>query len=162
MNSRNEVDNSQSAGYADRIRSAFVFSSALLLLATATAKLLSLSSGTKLLLAGDPIWGISFRHLLLAVAMLEIAIAAFCLIGKQQTAGLLAISWVSTLFLIYRVGLWHMDWKKPCGCMGNLTDAFKIDVHTADMVMKVILAYLLIGSYSTLFWLWIQKKNTAS
>jgi len=25
--------------------------------------------------------------------------------------------------------------------------------------MKIILAYLLIGSYATLFWLWRQRKN---
>lgn len=27
--------------------------------------------------------------------------------------------------------------------------------------MKIILAYLLIGSYATLFWLWRQKRKEA-
>jgi cbb3-type cytochrome oxidase subunit 3 len=26
--------------------------------------------------------------------------------------------------------------------------------------MKIILAYLLLGSYATLFWLWRQRKKT--
>jgi len=28
--------------------------------------------------------------------------------------------------------------------------------------MKIILAYLLIGSYATLFWLWLQRKKAIS
>jgi len=30
------------------------------------------------------------------------------------------------------------------------------------MAMKIILAYLLIGSYATLFWLWRQRKKSVS
>ena len=32
-------------------------------------------------------------------------------------------------------------------------DALHIPPQVADMAMKIILAYLLIGSYATLFWL---------
>jgi hypothetical protein len=42
--------------------------------------------------------------------------------------------------------------------MGNLTDALHIPPQTADTAMKIILAYLLLGSYGTLFWLWRQKR----
>ena len=41
--------------------------------------------------------------------------------------------------------------------MGNLTDALHIPPQTADTAMKIILAYLLIGSYASLFWLWRQR-----
>jgi cbb3-type cytochrome oxidase subunit 3 len=37
-----------------------------------------------------------------------------------------------------------------------------IPPQTADTAMKIILAYLLIGSYATLFWLWRQQKREIS
>jgi hypothetical protein len=40
--------------------------------------------------------------------------------------------------------------------MGSLTDTLHISPVVADNIMKVVLAYLLIGSYVTLFWLWRQ------
>jgi cbb3-type cytochrome oxidase subunit 3 len=43
--------------------------------------------------------------------------------------------------------------------MGNLADALHIPPQIADTAMKIILAYLLIGSYATLFWLWRQKRK---
>jgi hypothetical protein len=33
-------------------------------------------------------------------------------------------------------------------------------MQAADAAMKIILAYLLIGSHATLFWLWRQKRKT--
>jgi cbb3-type cytochrome oxidase subunit 3 len=45
--------------------------------------------------------------------------------------------------------------------LGNLTDALHIPPQAADTAMKIILAYLLIGSYATLFWLWRQRGKNA-
>jgi hypothetical protein len=70
------------------------------------------------------------------------------------------LAWLSTSFLIYRFGLVWAGYHKPCPCLGNLTDALHIPPQTADTAMKIILAYLLIGSYATLFWLWRQKWKT--
>jgi hypothetical protein len=42
---------------------------------------------------------------------------------------------------------------KPCKCLGNLTDAIHIPPQTAESVMKITLAYLLVGSYVTLFYI---------
>jgi hypothetical protein len=61
--------------------------------------------------------------------------------------------------LVYRLGLWWMDWHRPCNCLGNLTDALHISPQAADNVMKVLLAYLLIGSYALLSWHWRQKQR---
>ena len=72
------------------------------------------------------------------------------------------VVWLATSFLVYRIGLVWVGYKKPCPCLGNLTDALHIPPQTADTAMKIILAYLLIGSYATLFWLWRQRKKTVS
>jgi hypothetical protein len=46
--------------------------------------------------------------------------------------------------------MWWMHWKRPCGCLGNLTDALHISPVLADDIMKVVLAYLFISSYGLL------------
>ncbi|MGH7977270.1 MAG: hypothetical protein ACREC8_11490, partial [Limisphaerales bacterium] len=72
------------------------------------------------------------------------------------------IAWLATNFFIYRLGLIHIGYHKPCSCLGTLTDALHIPAQTADTAMKIILAYLLIGSYTALLWLWRQRRLTPS
>jgi hypothetical protein len=55
-----------------------------------------------------------------------------------------------------------MGWHRACNCLGNFTDAIHVSPQIADNVMKGVLAYLLIGSYATLFWLWRQRKKATS
>ena len=128
----------------------FVLSAGVLLAITGLAKIWSSLDDSKFLSLADPIIGIKFGQLTLAVGLVEIAIALVCFFSKRQTLALGLVAWLSTNFVIYRLGLWWMGWKKPCSCLGNLTDALHISPQTADNIMKVLLAYLLIGSYGLL------------
>jgi hypothetical protein len=96
---------------------------------------------------------------MLVVGVAEIGIALICFFSKRQTLALGLVAWMSTNFVVYRLGLWWMDWKKPCSCLGNLTDALHISPQTADNIMKVLLAYMLIGSYGLLIWQWRRLRN---
>jgi hypothetical protein len=113
---------------------------------------------SKFLAVVDPIISIKFGHLMLLVGLAEISIAMVCFFSKRQTLALGLVAWMSTNFVVYRLGLWWMDWHRPCNCLGNLTDALHLSPQTADNIMKVLLAYLLIGSYGLLIWRW---KNAA-
>lgn len=132
----------------------FVVSAGAILLVTGIAKVWSGLGNSKFLAVVDPIIGIKFGILMLVVGVAEIVIAAICFFSKRQTLALGLVAWMSTNFVVYRLGLWWMDWKKPCSCLGNLTDALHISPQTADNIMKVLLAYLLIGSYGLLIWQW--------
>lgn len=135
----------------------FFFSSGGLLLATATAKLVSGSGNAHILDNQDPRLFISFRQLFLAVGTIEIMVAAVCFSGRTRLQTRL-VAWLATNILIYRLGLYWIGYQ-PCHCLGNLTDALQVPPQTADLVMKIILAYLLLGSYATLFWLWRQPRR---
>jgi len=137
----------------------FVFSAAAIFAFTGLAKIWSGLSNSKFLEEFDPIIGVKFGTLVLAVGLAEIVIAVICFFSKRQTLALALVAWMSTNFVVYRLGLWWMDWKKPCSCLGNLTDALHISPQTADNIMKVLLAYLLIGSYGLLIWQWRQKQK---
>ena len=136
----------------------FVLSSGAILAITGIAKIWSGLGNSKFLAVVDPIIGIKFGFLMLAVGAAEIVVAAVCFFSKRQTLALGLVAWMSTNFVLYRLGLWWMDWKKPCSCLGNLTDALHISPQTADNIMKVLLAYLLIGSYGLLIWQWKQNR----
>jgi hypothetical protein len=134
-----------------------VLTAGAILAITGIAKIWSGLGNSKLLAVVDPIIGIKFGQLMLAVGAAEIAIALVCFFSKRQTLALGLVAWMSTNFVLYRLGLWWMNWKSPCGCLGNLTDALHISPVVADNIMKVLLTYLLIGSYGLLMWQWKQR-----
>jgi len=138
----------------------FMPSAGAVLAATGLAKVWSAFGPTKLLAVADPITGLQFGHLMLAVGLLELAIVGICLFSKAHKLPLALIAWLATNFVVYRLGLWLMGWQEPCGCLGNLTDALYLSPQAVDNLMKVILAYLLFGSYGFLLWLWRQGGQT--
>jgi hypothetical protein len=137
----------------------FSYSAGFLLLITAIAKLISSLGNSPILALPDPIFAIPFRWMFCVVGIIELAIAYVCLFNEHigLRTGLVAL--LSTNFALYRLGLLLVGYYKPCPCLGNLTDALGISPQTADTAMKIILAYLLIGSYATLFWLWKEKMK---
>lgn len=138
--------------------SKFSNSAGAMLLLTGAAKIWSASGNSTFLAVVDPIIGIKFGQLMLMVGVVEIAIALVCFFGKRQAMALGLVAWLSSNFVVYRLGLWWMGWKKPCSCLGNLTDALHISPQAADNIMKVVLAYLLLGSYGLLIWKWKSKQ----
>jgi hypothetical protein len=95
---------------------------------------------------------------MLAVGVMELVVAMLCFFSRSIQLAVSCVAWLATNFLLYRFGFAWMGYHKPCSCLGNLTDALHIPPQTADTAMKIILAYLLIGSYATLFWLWRQRR----
>lgn len=137
----------------------FVASAGLVLAITGMAKVWSAFGSVKLLAVADPITGMAFRWLLLLVGLLELVIAGVSFFSKNKRLATLLVAWLSTNLLVYRLGLWWMGWHRPCGCMGNLTSALHLSEQAADNIMKVVLAYLLIGSYGLLLWQWKQSRQ---
>ena len=105
---------------------------------------------------------IEFHDLLRVVGGLELVVALVCFFSKRVYLQAGLVAWLTTNFVMYRLGLLWVGYHKPCPCLGNLTDMLHISSQTADTAMKIILAYLLIGSYATLFWLWRRRKKPAS
>jgi hypothetical protein len=137
----------------------FVCSAGVLLTITGTAKLISAGGNAQLLQSPDPVLSISFRQVFRVVGVLELILAAVCFFGKRVWLQAGFVAWLATCFVTYHVGLLWVGYHKPCSCLGNLTDALHIPPQAADTAMKIILGYLLIGSYATLFWLWKEKKK---
>ena len=126
---------------------------------TGLAKAFSAIGAARALDTADPLIGVPFRQLLLLVGLAELFIAFFCLFTEKRRLSLLAVAWISTNFLMYRLGLWFIGWHRPCGCMGSLSDMLHLSPRAADNIMKGVLAYLLIGSYVLLLAQWRAARR---
>jgi hypothetical protein len=140
----------------------FVYSAGMILLLTAGAKIMSSIGHEAIFQTFDPLTGLQFRNLFRFVGAIEVAVALTCLFSKRIWFPVGLVAWLSTAFIAYRFGLIWVGYHKPCSCLGNLTDALHISPETADIAMKIILGYLLVGSYTTLFWLWRQNRQNTS
>jgi hypothetical protein len=139
----------------------FCYGAGGMLALTAIAKLCSTMGNAHILQYSDPILGLQFGQLMLVAGILELGIAITCLIYKIHKLAVYLIAWLATNLLAYRVCLWFIGWHRPCACLGNFTDALHIPPQIAERTMEIVLAYLLIGSYATLFWLWRQQRKVS-
>lgn len=127
---------------------------------TGAAKCFSAFGNAKLLAVPAPVLGIQFRELLIGVGILEIATSMICLRTNKGNMAIMLVAWLSTNIVAYRLCLWWTGWRRPCACLGNLSDGLGISPHTADTLMKWALAYLVVGSYAMLFYLWRIKNGS--
>ena len=137
----------------------FLFISSLFLIFTGVVKLASACGDAKILNLADPVFGVRYRYLMVIVGTLEVAVAATCIFKKLTMLSLRLVALLATNFVFYRVGMVLVGSKKPCGCLGSLTDALHISARTADTVSKVLLAYLFIGSCGLMLFS-VQKKTS--
>jgi methylamine utilization protein MauE len=148
-------------GVETLIRS-FVLSAGVILLTAGTAKLVSVFGSAQVLEVEDPIFGISYRYLMIFAGVLELAIGSSCLFNKARRMNLGLVAWLATGFLAYRVGLWFIGWRGPCACLGNLADALRISPDTVDVAMKILLGYLLLGGLMSWKCLNLLERELAS
>lgn len=135
--------------FLPRICRWFLTSSALCFVITGSAKIFSVyfsESDSKVFATVDPLLGIQFGPLFLLVGWLEIGVGFLSLTQKVAKWSLIATALVAINIAVYRWGLWLLDYKKPCTCLGTLTDGLQIAPETADTVMQGILIYLVLGS----------------
>jgi hypothetical protein len=125
----------------------FLVVAGIILAVTGFAKLFTVTGDTTLLQVADPIFGVEFRYLMAAVGMLELIIAGLCFFSKNETLNTLMVAWLASGFLLYRIGIRALDWERPCGCLGSLTDIFQLSPQTADRIAIGLLGFLLVGSY---------------
>jgi len=135
------------------VKKSFVLSAGVLLLLTGIAKLISITGSARILDTSDPVFTIlNARQMLLIASVLEIAIGTLALLSRAaiQTR-LLWISWLASLFGLYRVGLWLVDHKMPCKCLGGALDWAGLSDPALRNLSLGLFVYLLAGGYILFF-----------
>jgi hypothetical protein len=90
---------------------------------------------------------LSNRQVLFLAAAAELGIVWMVWRSGPELIRLGLLAWISTGFLIYRLGLWWIGHQGSCDCSGVLRHAAGISPETANAIMKGVLFYLLAGSY---------------
>jgi hypothetical protein len=140
----------------------FIVSAGVVLSLTGIAKIWSGLGHARILVVPDPLFGIGLGNLLCLVGTAEVVIALVCFFRERQLLSIRLVAWLATMFTLYRLGLLWIGWHRPCSCLGNLTDAINVSPQAADNFMKGVLAYLLIGSYTAMFWHWSPPKMASA
>jgi DNA-directed RNA polymerase subunit RPC12/RpoP len=133
----------------------FVYSAGALLLAAASAVFMTNWANAGFGTAHDPIFMIAIRNVFWIVGGFELVVALVCIFGSRIFLQLMLVLWLSINLAIYRWGMG--DGFK--GSIGNLSDVFGISSQMADAVLKILVLYLLTGSFLSLLWLWIKEKS---
>lgn len=132
---------------ANKCRNVFFGVAVYLLLLTSLGKIFSVVRGAALILDQvDLLLGIQYKQLMLMAATLECSAAVYCLFAKSHTIKAVTLLSVSFVFFSYRIlqVMFHAEF--PCNCLGSIAEALAISDSTADIISKIILAYLTVGS----------------
>ena len=124
----------------------FIDTATLILVVAGIAKLYSATGTAEILDHLDPIFLVLNRVVLTLVGMIELAVVGALFIGRNTSTKLLMVAWLSTNFVIYRFGLWFLQIKKPCSCLGTVTDLLPASPATIDHALKASVLYLFLGS----------------
>ncbi|HEX5398267.1 MAG TPA: hypothetical protein VFY06_04390 [Verrucomicrobiae bacterium] len=156
------VNHSKQDDVGIRLIRIFLFSAGVVLMVTAVAKLGSALGRERILGKYDPLFAVSYRTLFILAGILEMAASLGCLFVKSVVTRLGLVAWLATMFVIYRFSLNWIGYVRPCPCLGSLTAAIHLSPQVADTVLKGVLAYLLLGGYGGLLWLWLQIKKVSA
>ncbi len=119
---------------------------AVLLVVTGAAKIFTAHGEADILSEIDPILMIPFRQLLLAAGIAEVMLALYLWIGNNIRRSGAVLLCVALQLAFYRLGLFLIGYRKPCHCLGEVTQWLGITDRTADSMMKLFLvAMILVG-----------------
>lgn len=139
-------------GVQQRLMVFFNRSAGMLLLLTGLAKVISSNGSAEILSENDPVLGVPFRDLLFIVGMAELLLVGFLLFGQRLKLQAVLVAWLASNFLVYRLAYLSTGFNH-CPCLGTITKQLHISEGLADTIMMCILAYLIAGSVTYLFWL---------
>lgn len=133
------------------IRRLFLSSVWLILLLTAGLKVRSVVFEEGLLATQDPIFAfLNNRLVILLVAIIEIVVVFLLLTHRSPAFKLTLVIWLSSVFLMYRSGLWLVDYHAPCSCLGLSIDWLPLDPDLLNWLLLTTLLYFLVGGVTLL------------
>src|SRR6266404_75458 len=127
----------------------FSFSAGVLVL-TALAKLYASTGTAKVFHTPDELLYLSYRPLMISVAVLEIVIAVYLLRSRSDLRRCLALLWLSSNFLVYHLGNFLLG-VHLCPCLGHLTDRLPLPPGLAEVALQFLVLYWLLTSLN-MYW----------
>lgn len=119
-----------------------------LLLLAGISKIIAIYQDQPFLYLRDPvISSLTIRKSALLAATCELVIVAVFLIIRSYLFLILAISWLSTVFLLYKLALYLLGGGLPCACLGYFSHMAHLSPQQTGIITLLIIAYFMLPSY---------------
>jgi hypothetical protein len=130
-----------------QLNKVFIKSVAVIILITATLKILTLIDGERKLDVADPLFFFfSNRELITLSIVVELVVVCFLFARLDHIKKLFIIFWLSGIFFLYHLGLWVSDYKYTCYCAGTPFSWLVVIPFDGKEIIRFLLGYMLIGS----------------
>jgi hypothetical protein len=133
----------------------FIHFAGAILLAAALIRFVIATGSDTVLSMPEPMLGLPLRYAVLLVGGFELLVALICLLGGRPGLQLGWLAWAATNYLVYWIGLFIMHYHPQTSCIGSLTDPLRLAHGTMGTVAEFLPAYIALGSYSALLWLYV-------
>lgn len=137
----------------------FINVAGLVLLAWATALLIANWTTADFAQPRDPVLQLPIRSLSWIMTGLAAVAALICLFDERISFQTYGLAWLSTNIAVYSAGFLWSGARSSSVLWGNLSTAFGVPNYTLDLIVKVMFAMLLAGSYWMLIWIWWRARH---
>lgn len=137
-----------------KIRKLFLFSVALLLFATAVAKIIAIVQHKKFLDVSDGVIPNVTLLFSTTVAVVLEVIVAFGTLYWKKTISLVAPLWLVFTFTTYRLTASALHVPDSCPCLGRIFDWSRLSNEMLDLIPILILSYIGFGCVAMLVFNW--------
>ncbi len=138
----------------------FTHSAGALLLGLAAAMVIANWASAGLTQPHDPLFMVSMRTLFWVAALVALAAGLLCLRDTPVWLKLGLLFWLALNVAVYQAGL---RWCGPIHdfsvYLGGLATAFGLTPPLTYWMLNLVFLYLLIGSSTSLLWLWARSRN---
>jgi hypothetical protein len=117
------------------------------LVASAIGKLAGVSMWEASARVHDPLFTfLTERYMIVGAALIELGVVLYLSWQSSIQRRASAVIWLSTLFLIYRMGLWNIGFHGYCKCLGHWTTWLHLSERQTDIIAQAMIAFMLVGS----------------
>jgi hypothetical protein len=146
----------QSMTVLNRLRCFFAISVSVFLFLAAIAKLIAIAQRESFLAYPDYVFNaiipsFTTQDALSLAATLEIVAAGFMLLKRRRLSSMVACSWMTAIFVSYRLLAKAFFAPKPCHCLGGILDWTGMSEKVLYALPVVLLWYMGVGSAIFLF-----------
>lgn len=140
----------------------FIRSSVAILTFTMICKLISVGTSSDYLQAAAPIFTfLKWKEFLIVASAVEGITTATILWSNPIRRQLLAILWISSVFLTFRMTLWLTGYTGPCNCAGFVGDWIHLPRAIVETTMLTFAWYMFLGSLFCLVLQWRHRSKIA-
>lgn len=125
----------------------FYFVVGFMLLAVAAMKAAAVIYGFKGMGARNPVLPmLSNLHVVGVAAVVELAVGCVVLFAQEFGPKRLAVYWIASVFVAYRLGLLIVGSYTSCGCLHGFSLLLESNSSTENAIATSILAFMLLGT----------------